>query len=352
MGGANSYLGGRSNEAFSPDPYLTGMLASVGIKAQQSAGIITGVRHFVLYEQETNRTASSGGGSAMGSGSAPSGTGNSTSSMNGTMFSARDTSTTSSSTVYSSNADDKTLHELYLFPWGDAINSGAMVVMCAMNQVNDTHSCENNELLSGKLKAELGFPGFVWPDEEAQFTSYGSANAGLDYSGLSGDLWTQTTLSEGIANGSLSQARLDDMATRAVLPYYAVGLDTVTLPTLAGVTEYRDVRGNHSKIIRQVGGEAIALLKNNVTSGGGLPLSAPRKIALFGSHAGPAQAGPNYAFGVTGTSSNIFEGHLITGGGSGQGSAPYIVTPFQSITQHAIDDNSMIWYIMNNSKSS
>lgn len=117
-----------------------------------------------------------------------------------------------------------------MWPWGDAINVKCMAVMCAMPRVNGTRSCESSDLLSGKLKEQLGFPGFVYPDEEAQFTSYNSANAGLDYSPDSSGEWTQITLSEGIANSSLPQARLDDMDIRSVLPYYFVGLDTADMP--------------------------------------------------------------------------------------------------------------------------
>jgi hypothetical protein len=60
---------------------------------------------------------------------------------------------------------------------------------------------------------------------------------------------------------------------------------------------------------------------------------------------------PNYAWSVQRTSADIVERHLVSGGGSGLLSLPYVVTPFQSITQRAIEDNSMIWWIMNNSKS-
>lgn len=194
-------LGGRQNEAFSPDPYLSGISVSEGVLGQNGAGVIAGVRHFLLYEQESNRTAGGGGGGDGG----------------GNMsISAR--ATTSSTSVYSSNADDKTLHEVYMWPWGDAIKSGAMAVMCAMPLVNGTHSCGNNELLSGKLKMELGFPGFVYPDESAQFTSYDDANAGLDYSPYSNGLWTQEILSEGITNGSLSEARLDEYVHSTCCP--------------------------------------------------------------------------------------------------------------------------------------
>lgn len=127
--------GGRQNEAFSPDPYLAGIAVAAGVTGQTNAGVVAGVRHFLLYEQETNR---------MGQGQTE---------------------------AYSSNADDKTLHEVYMWPWSDAIQAGAMAVMCAMPRVNDTYSCSNNELLEGKLKTDLGFAGFVYPDESAQKTS-------------------------------------------------------------------------------------------------------------------------------------------------------------------------------------
>lgn len=117
----------------------------------------------------------------------------------------------------------------------------------------------------GKLKNELGFPGFILPDANAQTTAYNSANSGLDYSTLG--VWTQDTLSEGIANGSISAARLDDMAIRTVLGHFYVGLDTADLPEQGSYTAYRDVRGDHDELIRQVGGEAISLLKNNRANG-------------------------------------------------------------------------------------
>jgi hypothetical protein len=60
--------------------------------------------------------------------------------------------------------------------------------------------------------------------------------------------------------------------------------------------------------------------------------------------------GPNYVWSVSGTGADIFEGHLASGGGSGGLSFPYLITPFNSLTDRAVKDNSMIWWIMNNSK--
>ncbi|KAJ5263290.1 beta-glucosidase D [Penicillium angulare] len=312
--------GGRQNEAFSPDPYLSGVLSGEGVRAQNSAGVIAGIRHFLLYEQETNRS------SMLGS---------------------------STNEVYSSNAADKTLHEVYMWPWADAIKSGAMAVMCSMNRVNGTHSCQNSELLNDKLKTQLGFPGFVYPDESAQFSSYGAANAGLDYSPYSDGLWDWEAFSKGLKNGSLTEDRLDDMAVRTVLPYYFVGLQKENLTTVSDdYTAYRDVRRNHSKIIRKVGGESLSLLKNDNENGRGLPLVKPRSISLYGAHAGPAVAGPNHAWSVSGADAEVYQGHLAQGGGSGQTSLPYLITPFNSLTNRAVEDGTAIWWIMNNTYTS
>jgi beta-glucosidase len=79
---------------------------------------------------------------------------------------------------------------------------------------------------------------------------------GLDMG--SSSLWSDEILEAGIANGSFTQARLDDMAVRNVIGYYYAGLDNGLQPSEMGTTEYRDVRGNHSEIIRQVGAESMS----------------------------------------------------------------------------------------------
>lgn len=293
--------------------YLTGMVMSKAIPGMNSAGVVAGGRHFLLNEQETNRSSSI-------------------------------SSTTTE--VYTSNADDKTIHELYLWPFQDGVKAGMAAVMCAMSRVNGTLSCENSDLVSGLLKSELGFPGMVFPDVNSQSTSYGSANAGLDYG--SSSYWTSDILEAGIANGSFTQDRLDDMAVRNIIGYYYVGLDDGKQPEVASTTEYRDVRAEHAALIREIGAASLVLLKNNNTAAGqGLPLNRPRTISVFGAHAGPAMAGPNQAFSVQGTDGPTYQGHLASGSGSGQLSFSYLITPFQSLSTRAAADGSMIRWILN-----
>ncbi|CAI7571796.1 unnamed protein product [Penicillium bialowiezense] len=309
--------GGRQGEAFSPDPYLSGIFMEKSISGQNAAGVIATGRHYLLYEQETNRSRSLSPGATQ---------------------------------AYSSNADDKTTHEVYLWPFADATKAGMGAVMCAMNRINGTLSCENEVALSELLKSELGFPGVVVPDVDSQETSFGSANAGLEFG--SSSLWSESIITAGIRNGSLTQARLDDMAIRNVIGYFYVGLDEGKQPSVANFTEYRDVRGNHSTLIRQIAAESLVLLKNNKSGGRGLPLNKPRTVAAFGAHAGPTIVGPNHAFTVTGSGSDTYQGHLVSPSGSGSGSFAYVVDPHMALTSRQVENGGMFWWLMNDTYSS
>ncbi|KAF7872668.1 uncharacterized protein EAF02_008739 [Botrytis sinoallii] len=70
-------------------------------------------------------------------------------------------------------------------------------------------SCKNSDLLILYLKTEAGYPGLVFLDQDSQSTALGSANAGFDFEGSR--IWSNSTIAAGLANGTLSQERLDDM---------------------------------------------------------------------------------------------------------------------------------------------
>ncbi|KAM0165666.1 hypothetical protein ACHAQE_002207 [Botrytis cinerea] len=300
--------GGRLVETMGQDSYLNGIMFGLAVKAFSETGIIPGGKHFLLNEQETNRQA----------------------------FGHSDIA------PYTSNTDDKTLHETYLAPFYDGVKNGMGAVMCAMTQVNGTLSCENSDLLMHYLKTELGYPGLVFPDQGAQSTAFGSANGGLDFGGSR--IWSNATIATGLANGTLSQERLDDMAMRNVMGYYYVNLNNGSQPSHVSSTTYRDVRANHSAIVRENGAASLVLLKNTNNA---LPLSNPLSIAIFGSHAGPIMAGPNYEFTIDETKM-VYEGHLAGGSGSGQTSFPYLITPQHALTTQAREDGTMVRWILNN----
>lgn len=73
--------GGRNWEGFSPDPYLTGVAMESAVRGLQDSGVQATIKHWLLYEQETQRSL--------------------TTYPNGTLeFSS-----------YSSNADDRTIRK-------------------------------------------------------------------------------------------------------------------------------------------------------------------------------------------------------------------------------------------------
>lgn len=247
-------------------------------------------------------------------------------------------------TAYSSNADDKTIHETYLFPWYEAVKNGLATTMCAMTAVNGSYSCESWPLLTGLLKAELGFPGFVVPDITGQRTTAGSANAGLDWA--DNQMWTVDIIEQLVSNGSISMTRLDDMVVRNIIGWFRAGLNNGTLPSEASTGEFRivpDMR-EHRHLNRINGAKAMVLLKNERNT---LPLRSPRSMSLFGAHAGPALAGPNFLVETDGEPP-VFYGHMASPGGSAAAALPYLITPLQALTDRAVEDGTQLRWILNN----
>ena len=176
--------GGRNWEGFGTDPYLQGIAASETIKGIQEEGVIATIKHFIGNEQEHfRRTLEWGLPHAV-----------------------------------SSNIDDRTLHEMYGWPFQDSVKAGVGSVMCSYQMVNNSYSCGNSKLLNGILKDELGFQGFVQSDWLAQQSGVASALSGLDVT-MPGDglmraagnsLWG-LELTRAVLNGSLPIERLNDM---------------------------------------------------------------------------------------------------------------------------------------------
>jgi len=128
----------------------------------------------------------------------------------------------------SAQIDDKTMHELYMWPFMDAIEAGAMSIMASYNRLNNSWATQNSKALNGLLKTELGFQGYVVSDWGGQHTGIASvsffftsrvifhiannyqANAGLEMAmPRSVGLWDNNTLANAVANGTLSEARLN-----------------------------------------------------------------------------------------------------------------------------------------------
>ena len=336
-------LGGRNWEGFSPDPYLSGIGMSQTIAGLQSNGLQAVAKHYILNEQETQRNPSY---------------------PNGTMQYADDPLATIKS--LSANADDRTMHELYLWPFADAVRAGVASVMCSYNRINGTYSCENSALLNGLLKSELGFQGYVMSDWGGTHSTIESILAGQDME-MPGDTpnvtfavtnYWNASIANFRSNGSLTDGRLDDMLFRIMTPYFYLGQDQnypsvdpsstalnalypaslVQFPFILNGTSSRDVREAHATGIRALGAQAAVLLKN---SNNALPLKAPRNIGVFGNAAADSSNG-QYSF----QEEDI--GVLPIGGGSGAARFTYIVSPLEAIKARGRQDGALVQYITNN----
>lgn len=93
--------GGRNWEGFGPDPVLAGVSAAQTIKGIQDEGVMATAKHMVANEQEHFRQAWEWG----------------------------------TPSAISSNIDDRTMHELYMWPFADSVRAGVASVMCSYNMV-------------------------------------------------------------------------------------------------------------------------------------------------------------------------------------------------------------------------
>ena len=95
--------GGRNWEGFGSDPVLQGIAAAQTIKGIQDAGVIATAKHYLLNEQEHFRQAWEW----------------------------------ALPNAISSNIDDRTLHEIYAWPFAESVKAGVGSVMCSYNQVSE-----------------------------------------------------------------------------------------------------------------------------------------------------------------------------------------------------------------------
>ena len=351
--------GGRNWEGFGPDPVLAGIAAAETIRGIQDEGVIATAKHYIANEQEHFRQEG-------GEWGVPN--------------------------SLSSNIDDRTLHELYLWPFQDSIKAGVASVMCSYNKVNNSYACQNSKLMNGILKDELGFQGFIQSDWLAQRSGVASALAGLDMT-MPGDgpNWADynsfwgPNLSEAVLNGSIPMQRMNDMALRTVAAWYQLEQDNETVwpkppagedakPNFSSFTNdrigklhpvtddesetvvnmYVNVQGegeegesDHRVLAQKIAAEGHVLVKNEDDI---LPLNVhglsydqkPKNdqtiaIGVFGEDAGPVQDAkwPNQC-----EDRACNEGTLATGWGSGAAEFPFLETPIHAL-QSSFDKESV-----------
>ncbi|KAF2098385.1 hypothetical protein NA57DRAFT_40041 [Rhizodiscina lignyota] len=329
-----SPMGGRNWEGFGADPVLQGIAAAQTIRGIQGEHVMATIKHFVGNEQEHFRRPWEW------------------------------------LTPYaiSSNMDDRTLHEMYAWPFAEAVKAGVASVMCSYNQINNSYACQNSKLMNSILKDELGFQGFVQSDWLAQRSGVPSALAGLDMS-MPGDglkwedglsLWGPE-LTKAALNGSVPMERLNDMVARIVASWYQVGQDDkkkfpedgpnfsswtqekvgLLRPgsddVLTGVVnKFVDAQGKgkdaHKILARKIAAEGTVLVKNEgnilpLKKSGGKPKMGPKyRVGIYGEDATVNPNGPNNC-----PDRGCNRGTLGQGWGSASVEYPYLVAPDEAL---------------------
>ncbi|KAK1967638.1 glycoside hydrolase family 3 protein [Colletotrichum sublineola] len=318
--------GGRNWEGFGSDPVLNARGGALTVKGVQEQGVIATVKHLIGNEQEMFR-----------------------------MYNVLQSG-------ISSNIDDRTLHELYLWPFAESIREGPGSVMTAYNAVNGSACSQNSHMINGILKDELGFQGFVMSDWLSHMSGVGSALAGLDFNApgdqqvpLTGYSYWMYDLTRAVLNGSVPVTRINDMATRVLASWFQMGQDE-GFPALnfdtnsrgrvgalypaawpfspsGVVNEYVEVQEDHYLVARQVAQEAVTLLKNN---GSLLPITTSTPIKIFGTGAQTNPDGPNAC-----ADRSCNKGLLGIGWGSGTVDYEYLDDPLTAFKKRA---SNVVYY--------
>ncbi|MBC2607274.1 beta-glucosidase [Pelagicoccus albus] len=236
---ARDPLFGRIAESYGEDPLISGQIGAKVVEGMQSQDVLTMVKHFNVYHQETDRL------------------------------------------FVDIQVSERALRELYQLPFDLMLENDAPAsIMGSYPKINGTFACENEELISS-LKEDDRFTGFFATDYAAgaQLSIGRPANlveqfnAGIDSWSLQPSFYKPT---DPFTDGSIPEARLDDAAKRILSPIFKYNLFDNPLPNRVAANATND---EHQELAKQIAIEGSVLLKNSDST---LPLSQQKSIAVIG----------------------------------------------------------------------
>ncbi|MFD9583629.1 beta-glucosidase [Streptomyces sp. NPDC059980] len=224
---------GRNFETFSEDPLLAADLVAAEIRGIQGEGLIATVKHFALNNQEKDRQS------------------------------------------VDVVVDEQTLHEVELRGFEAAVDAGTGAVMGAYNKVDGIYACENRALLTGVLRDQWGFDGWVMTDWFAAHSTVAAITAGLDMEMPDGTYFG-AALRSAVRNGTVSEAYVDRAVRRILRVMDRFGL----LDGSAPARPARDAKAG-AAVALEVAKAGATLLRNEHHA---LPFTgaAARDIAVVG----------------------------------------------------------------------
>lgn len=217
---------GRNFETLGEDPLLAGVLVSSEIKGIQDKGLMATVKHFAANNQESER-----------------GTGVSV-------------------------VDERTLQEIYLPAFEQAVKADVASFMCSYNRLaidgkGNDYSCANETLLTDILRNQWGYKGFVMTDWYATLFE-GKApdptpiKAGLDMEMPSGFFFGDP-LKNAVVKGEIPASFVDQAVGRILMQMERFHMLDGKLPARAKMV---DVATEHATVALKAAQEGAVLLKN------------------------------------------------------------------------------------------
>ncbi len=196
---------------------------------------------------------------------------------------------------------ERALRQIYLPPFQSAVDSGVATVMSAFNPLNGVPACANAMTLTGVLRHDWGFQGFVVSDWNAvaELIAQGVANdpataaqkailAGVDMDMESGVY--RRSLADLVRSGTLSGAVVDEAVRRILRVKFALDLfDHPYVPESKSAAQPM-LDPTHVELARKVAERSLVLLRNEEFHGAQLlPIASNvRTIALLGPFADSA----------------------------------------------------------------
>lgn len=234
-------VGGRNFECMSEDPLLTAATALEYVKGVQSNGVASCIKHLVGNDTEFERM------------------------------------------TIDSQIDERTLREMYLFPFERAvIDAEVMSIMTSYNRINGPYAADSEWLLQDVVRDEWGFDGAFISDWYGLHSTVEGVVAGTDLEMPGPTLFRGQKLIEAVKNGEVSADIVRARARNVLNLMERVG----ALDTPPGPEVTRDDEQDLATL-RRVSSAGMVLLQNKDNT---LPLSvdALKSVAVLGPNAATA----------------------------------------------------------------
>ena len=227
-------LCGCNFEYCSEDPILTALMSAAYVSGMQSSGAGACIKHYAANNQETARGSTS------------------------------------------ANVTERALREIYLKAFGMVVaDADPVTVMSSYNCLNGVHTSVSYDLLTGILRDEFGFDGFVMSDWGANGSMADKVMAGNDVN-MPGNATDPDDVLKAYKSGAITETALNACC-------YNILKVVTESPTFQGVKMNTRVNTKeHNPLAAESAADTIILLQNNASA---LPLAKDTKVAVFGNGA-------------------------------------------------------------------